>query len=453
MAKKRSLKHRLLFQVTALVLGVLLVILLLFKVLITSYMERSAEEVLTASRQFTIRDDTVPQDPGALKDKPRKIPSGEAQHLVLTTNYQVVSKFLPPVEVEGEESYLTFAEAAKTQKISLTGDDIGKLTTGERLYYYTAVPFEGDYMVFYINMTNLYGFEQNLSNTLMLIMAIALAVTLVVISLISQRIAEPVKKLSEFAQRIGEGHYEPLDMEAKDQEVAELKSAMNETAKKLQEYDREQRTFFQNVSHELRTPLQILKTSAEGLEYGLLDQEKALGTMKKETDHLHLLVEDILFLSRLESRSPDMVRTTNDLRETLSYTVERCSPLLHSRGIGITYDFDPDPVLFAYDEKSMERAFQNLVSNALRYARTQVQVSCKILENRIMIQVADDGEGIKKEDLPRIFDRFYKGEKGGHGIGLSIVKSVVSAYGGRVEVKSGPLGTVFTLFFPLDPTT
>jgi signal transduction histidine kinase len=221
---------------------------------------------------------------------------------------------------------------------------------------------------------------------------------------------------------------------------------MNETTRKLEAYDTEQRVFFQNVSHELRTPLQIIKNNAEGIEHGLLDRVKASKDIRDETDKLGELVEDIIYLSRLEARSKDMVYTENDLRETLSYTLERNSSLFRSRGIHIEYDFQDTPVRFEYDEKSIERAFQNLISNAIRYTRDRILVTCRKLDGRIIVAVEDNGTGIRNEDLPRIFDRFYKGENGVHGIGLSIVKSIITSYGGRIEVRTGPEGTAFTVF-------
>jgi signal transduction histidine kinase len=142
-----------------------------------------------------------------------------------------------------------------------------------------------------------------------------------------------------------------------------------------------------------------------------------------------------------------MEQSENDLRETLSYTVERYSTLLKKNGVNVLYDFQNEPVMFTYDEKSIERAFQNLLSNAVRYAKDEIKVSCREMDGRIVVSVADNGKGIKEDELPRIFDRFYKGENGVHGIGLSIVKSIVNSYGGRIEVETGPGGTVFTVFF------
>jgi len=304
----------------------------------------------------------------------------------------------------------------------------------------------GGYAVFYINMTDMYQLETNLSRLLWITMLVALAGALFAASMIAARITGPIKHLSSFARRIGDGDYGKLDEDFKDLELHDLKNGMNDTPRKLEEYDTDQRVFFQNVSHELRTPLQNIKNNAEGIEHDLLDKDRASALIRQETDKLSELVEDIRYLSRLEARSRDMEQSENDLRETLSYTVERYSNLLKRNGINVRYDFQDETVMFTYDEKSIERAFQNLLSNAVRYAKDEIRVSCREMDGRIVISVADNGKGIKEDELPRIFDRFYKGENGVHGIGLSIVKSIVNSYGGRIEVETGPTGTVFTIF-------
>lgn len=450
--KKRSIKIRMLIMVTSLILVVFTMIILFFKVFITQYIENNANDVLSESRQFIsempVNGSRIDDNP---MDKPKKSPSGDADALIISSDYKIVTPFSSPQALNENSSLYDFTMAVTEKKITLDSDEILKLQTDQGLYYYTSVPnlgSGGGFMVFFINMTNLYSFEQNLSNTLLLIMLVALIITIAMTYIISSRISEPVKELSEFAKRIGDGNYEVLSKDFKDLEVHDLKTSMNETSQKLMDYDNEQRVFFQNASHELRTPLQIIKSNAEGLEYNLIDKDKAATVIKKESDKLGELVEDIIILSRLEARSKDMVYTKGDLRETFSYTMERFAMVLKEKNIKVEYDFSEVPVNFEYDERSMERALQNLVSNAVRYTQGKIKITCKELEERIIIKVSDDGPGISKEDLPKIFDRFYKGKNGVHGIGLSIVKSIISSYKGRIEISTGIEGTTFTVFLP-----
>ena len=441
-----------LIMVTSLILVVFTMIILFFKVFITQYIENNAHDVLSESRQFIAEmpvNGSKPDDKQL--EKPKKSPWGDANALIVSSDYKIITPLSSPQALNENSSLYDFTKAVTEKKINLDSDEILKLQTGQGLYYYTSVQNFGNddgFMVFFINMTNLYSFEQNLSNTLLIIMLVALIVTIAMTYLIASRISEPVKELSEFAKRIGDGNYEILSKDFKDLEVHELKTSMNETSQKLMDYDTEQRVFFQNASHELRTPLQIIKSNAEGLEYNLIDKDKAALVIKKETDKLGELVEDIIVLSRLEARSKDMVYTKGDLRETFSYTMERFATVLNERKISVEYDFSETPVYFEYDERSMERALQNLLSNAVRYTRGKLKIACKELEERIVIKVSDNGPGISSEDLPRVFDRFYKGKDGVHGIGLSIVKSIITSYKGRIEISTGSEGTTFTVFLP-----
>ena len=445
---KRSLKTRLLLMVASLLLAIFGAILLLFNVLISQYIETNAEEVLTQSRSFL---PSSSRDGNPLDRAPRvQTAAGVAERIMVSSDYRILS---PDFYEQADEnsSLYDFSQAVLQRKIDLNTAQILKLETGQGLYYYTSIANSspsGGYLVFFISMSNLYKFEQNLSQMLMFILLPALALSLILTWLIATRIANPVRELGLFARRIGEGDYKPLDKEFSDREVEELKIAMNETSDKLQTYDTEQKVFFQNASHELRTPLQIIKTNAEAMEYQLVSPEKAARIIKTEVDGLGELVEDILILSRLDTKSREIVREEGDLRETLSYTAGRFHSVLIEKGLTVQYDFENEPVLFRYDERSMQRAFQNLLSNAVRYAKTAIRITCRTGDHRILIRISDDGPGISSTDLPKIFDRFYKGQNGGHGIGLSIVKSIITSYGGRVDVTTGPEGTDFTVILP-----
>jgi len=116
--------------------------------------------------------------------------------------------------------------------------------------------------------------------------------------------------------------------------------------------------------------------------------------------------------------------------------------------IEFIYDFDARPVLHNCDEKYLARAFLNLIENCLRYAKKNIFIRCKYIDDYINISIEDDGEGISKEDLPHIFNRFYKGEGGKHGIGLSIVESIVIKHNGSIEASNSDIGAVFTIKFP-----
>lgn len=453
MKKLKSLKTRVLFLLSGLILLVFLLIFAAFNLLISNYIESSATEALAR-----VRSDGIPPDMEEDRVRPEKkypeIPGGSTERLFVTEDYEVLVPDFYPEVTESSPLY-DVKTAVEKREISLEEGGVKRLTAGEGLYYYTVVKSRTMtgmdlYEVHFINMSNLYDFEKNLSQMLLLIMSVALLLTVILGYLLAGRIVKPVKALSVFAKRMGEGEYDSLEEDFSDLELHELKAVMNETSEKLKKYQEDQRTFFQNASHELRTPLQIIKSNAEALEVGLLEKEKALPVMKREVDHLGSLVEDIILLSKLDAKMEDLRKEKLDLRETLSASSERFMSILLEKGLTIRYDFPKEPVYFTYEEKTFERAFENLLSNAVRYAKHEITLSVSRAEGRIFIRVQDDGEGMAEETRKKLFDRFYKGKDGQHGIGLSIVRSVISAYEGRIDVKSGKDGTVFIVILP-DP--
>ena len=137
------------------------------------------------------------------------------------------------------------------------------------------------------------------------------------------------------------------------------------------------------------------------------------------------------------------------LSDILSLCVSEQRAEAKNRGLMFSFDFDEEPVLLAIREQDAQRLFGNLISNAVRYANNEIRLSCHRKEKTANISVADDGPGIRPEDLPHVFERFYKGEDGKHGIGLAIAHSVAEAYGGIINARNEN-GAVFEVTFPTD---
>lgn len=459
-SEKRSIQFKLISMVSSLMIGTFVIVIIVFNLLFTQYIESTATELLSFSNQTIGRlpdkEETVGQNGGAspnldIQDNNPAF-AVSVKRTLIDEDYNLILPADFPIDIHQDTDSSNFAEGLMNQTIALEETENARMEWNDNLYYYTLVEEDivtGSTAAYFINMTDLNKFENQLNLILVGVMLVALILALGVTYFIALKIANPMKSLAVFAKRIGEGSYDTINDEFSDQELHELKQAMNETTKKLKAYDIEQRAFFQNASHELRTPLQIIKNTAEGIQYGLIPNQKGSIVIKDETDKLSYLVEDILFLSRLESKSPDRLTEKNDLRETLSYTAERYSRLFEENHIQVIYDFSQEPVYYQYGERELERTFENLLSNALRYANRTVQLTCKKQGKRIVISIFNDGESISEEDLPHIFDRFYTGHKGVHGIGLSIVKAIITSYNGRIEVTSDERGTKFTIFLNL----
>ena len=217
----------------------------------------------------------------------------------------------------------------------------------------------------------------------------------------------------------------------------------------LKKMDQVRQDFVANVSHELRTPLSILRGYIETL----LDSPKTpreelsriLRVMDRHSKRLELLVEDLLTLARLESGNLDLQLGTVDLSNFFREMIRDWEKKLTSKHLNMIVDVPPQLSPIRVDRTRLQEALYNLLDNAVKYSRDhgQIRLSARWRNGEIELSVSDDGIGITKEDLPRIFERFYRADKArspdkvrGTGLGLAIVKHIAQLHGGRVEADS-----------------
>jgi two-component system, OmpR family, phosphate regulon sensor histidine kinase PhoR len=217
----------------------------------------------------------------------------------------------------------------------------------------------------------------------------------------------------------------------------------------LKSMDQVRRDFVANVSHELRTPLSILRGYIETL----LDSPKTsreeltriLRVMERHSKRLDLLAEDLLTLAQLESGNPNLQMGTLDLSSFLPEMVRDWEKKLTTKQLNMSVDVPPDLLPIRVDRTRLQEALYNLLDNAVKYSREggEIRLSAGQRNGEIALTVSDDGIGITKEDLPRIFERFYRADKArstdkvrGTGLGLAIVKHIAQLHGGRVEAES-----------------
>jgi len=230
----------------------------------------------------------------------------------------------------------------------------------------------------------------------------------------------------------------------------------------LKKMDQVRRDFVANVSHELRTPLSILRGYIETL----LDTPKTpreeltriLRVMERHSDRLELLVEDLLTLAQLESSNPNLQIGMIDLSSFLRELVRDWEKKLTRKQLNIVVDLPSELSPISADRTRMQEALYNLLDNAVKYSRQhgKIRLSARQRDGEIELAVSDEGIGIAKEDLPRIFERFYRADKArspdkvrGTGLGLAIVKHIAQLHGGRVEADSElEKGTTIRVILP-----
>ena len=208
-----------------------------------------------------------------------------------------------------------------------------------------------------------------------------------------------------------------------------------------------QQTFFQNASHELKTPLMAIQGYAEGIQAGVMEAGSSAEVILAESDRMTELVEELLDISRLDM-GRQLTLSKVDLRELLYDSLRTVEPAAAHSGIAIVPDFPEEPVMVKCDDTQMRRAVTNILTNGLRYARSELRLTCRPGKRNVIIRIQDDGNGIAETDLPHIFDRFYMGESGKTGIGLALTKEIIHLHKGRICACNGEPGAVFEISIP-----
>ncbi|MFZ7102326.1 MAG: two-component system histidine kinase PnpS [Peptococcaceae bacterium] len=229
----------------------------------------------------------------------------------------------------------------------------------------------------------------------------------------------------------------------------------------LRQLERIKTDFVANASHELRTPVAAIKGFAETLLDGALEEpklrERFITIIDKEADRLIRLINDLLDLSRLEAKGTEMVKEDTDIGQLLQDCTLGLSHKAEERNIELILDIAKNLPLITANKDMLMQAFINLIDNAIKYTNAggKVEVSAAREDGGLIVKIKDSGIGIPKDDLPRIFERFYRVDKarskdaGGTGLGLSIVKHIMEQHQGHVNVESEiGRGSVFYLTFP-----
>ena len=276
--------------------------------------------------------------------------------------------------------------------------------------------------------------------------------------------AVPSPELAVLRQRLAEASVHPLKrVSAEDlsPEAREIAEELNSRLDTVAASEKEQQQFIADVSHELRTPLTVMRGSLEvALEEDRPAEEyrEAIGNALLEVRHLTRLSQNLLFLARGQAGRITLSFANADLVKFLSDVTRDLLPAVTDKGIELSVDLPEAPARTFIDSDRMRQVIHNLVENAIRYTNPggRIDVRLSSLPGEVRIEVGDTGIGIPEEHLPFIFERFFRTDRarhahpGGSGLGLSIVKWIVEAHKGSVQVTSRVgEGTTFRVTLPL----
>jgi len=288
---------------------------------------------------------------------------------------------------------------------------------------------------------------------------------------ISSALIENVQRVAEAAEKLSLGDLSARVPVMGNDELAELARAFNRMAKSLQEVDAQKQQLEQTrrdlitwVSHDLRTPLASMRAMIEAIADGVVDDAETvnryLAKTQSEIKHLSQLIDNLFELAQLDAGHYDFQREPSSLSDLISDTLESMRAQVAAQGIQLQGKVEGriDPVLMAPEK--IQRVLYNLISNAMRHTPSggAITLQARLIENAVQIDISDTGEGIKSQDLPRIFESFYRGESArsqngdggrGVGLGLAIVRGLVEAHQGKIWVNSTPgKGATFSFSLP-----
>jgi len=270
------------------------------------------------------------------------------------------------------------------------------------------------------------------------------------------RLVSPIDQMLSASERIAGGDYSVRISERGGPEMRSLARAFNEMATRLQQHDTQRRDLLANVTHELRTPLTVIQGRIEGILDGVYPRQDAnFESILEETRQMGRLIEDLRTLSLAESGALDLRKEPTDLSVLIGETMAALRPQAESKGVACRVEIVDEIPFVNVDPLRLRTVLGNLIVNALRHTSQggEILAKCGVVgQDRVEISIHDTGEGIAPQDLPHIFDRFYKSAAStGSGLGLAIARELVEAHDGRIRIESElGEGTIVRLTLPIN---
>jgi len=331
--------------------------------------------------------------------------------------------------------------------------EMGKFGGFYRENYYTyGIPLfiQGDLLVGYLFITvpanTLTGFVSNMAQVVIFSALVVLFLTFIVAYALTAKIVRPLREMSAAAKRFGQGDFTTRVAIENDDEIGQLAHSFNNMASSLATQESVRRSFIANVSHELRTPMTSISGFVDGILDGTIrreDQRHYLTIVSEEIKRLSRLVKSMLNLSRIEAGELKINASQFNIMEVIIQTILSFEAQLNAKELSIE-GLDQEDVLVNADPDLIHQVVYNLTENAVKFVNQggYIRFSVYNENDKIVVSIRNSGEGLSREELPKIFDRFYKTDrsrgidKSGVGLGLYIVRSVVQLHGGEISVKS-----------------
>ena len=333
-----------------------------------------------------------------------------------------------------------------------TGKDA--LLSGEESYLYSAHPVtlsDGTPVGLVVTLSvadPFGGMTETLIRTVLLTSLWIILGALVVLYLFCERVAGPLREMGHVTKSFAKGHFDRRVTVVGCDEIATLGTAFNQMADSLEQLETMRNSFISNVSHDLRTPMTTILGFIEGLNSGAIPEEKReyyLGVISEEVRRLSRLVTELLDLSRLQSGTRKFDFAPFDICEMARLILIANEQRIDKKKLEVVFSAEADNILVNGDRDAIHQVLYNLCDNAIKFAREGGEFRIAIVpvsRRKIGVTVYNEGEGIPADDIPFVFDRFYKSDKSrgrdktGAGLGLYISKTIMDAHGEDLTLES-----------------
>ncbi|MBV4419272.1 sensor histidine kinase [Clostridium tyrobutyricum] len=267
--------------------------------------------------------------------------------------------------------------------------------------------------------------------------------------IVASYISKPLRKLEYYIDKIANKNWDqPIVINSND-EIGSLAKSMNIMQKKLKNSDENEKLFLQSISHDLKTPVMVIMSHAEAIIDGIYvnSVEKTAEIIKSQSMLLERKVNQILYLNTLGySLKNNIINENLDLREVIQSIIHKFKPI----NPNINWKLDLESVVIFIDEKQIKVCLENILDNAVKYANTIINITLLSKNNFAVIEIYNDGDCIKSNNMMLLFNNIYKDKSGNFGLGLCISKKIVDFYNGYIEAINRKEGVSFILKYPID---
>jgi len=465
--KKWTLKDKIFYPYLGMMVLMIFFVMLAFNISMRVYVNRIAQDEINDTRETVkvllkkeIKSLTTEANENGSLPKAREITLAIAQSLRLTEMTSMAEiallnaegRVLLPKEADMSAALKNVTDAVSSKISGGLTDDTFDIVY-DQVRYLVSYEKYNDTKVANRNLTLVIMVSRQATTLLVrrtnLTLLAILILTAFVGAIISRRLASmitrPIREVSFYAKNIALGNFGTLKIDPDTLEIEQLYKNLSEMSKTLQLKEQTKIDFLQNFSHDLRTPLMSIQGYAEGIATGVFEEAtKPASIIASESLRLKHLVDQLITLSRLDMTQSTTIFTVIDLKAFLGILVERYEGFATKEHKKILINCEKEYRVLS-NEELLEKSLGNIVSNAIRYAKTHVIIDVIQTPLETQIRIQDDGNGIPMESLPHLFDRFYKGNDGNFGLGLAIADAAVKLIKGRLTAENHSNGALFLI--------